>query len=202
MPILALLLLAGGIFLGLSVGKKSEGSALGNDSYHEPEPVISGIGLPDVLPINQGGTFKRDYDSEFYRVSQETGVPFALLKAHAIRESNLKPNAIRHEPGTSKRPPSASYGLMQILWWQDSERFSAWGYPDQELDGGERLFNVYENIYLGAQIILDNYNRLGLRDSINAYNTGVAENKRVAPGNYVNDVLKNYQTLIGKEIEV
>ena len=155
----------------------------------------------DIGPENQGGKYSRAYDSAFLAASNATGVPFALIKAHAVRESALDPNATRNEPPRGSRPASASYGLTQILWWPGSERFDQFGYPDDSLDDGAKLFDPETNAIIGAKIMQDNLDRLGnLRDAINAYNTGVRENVRIAPGNYVNDVIKIYSELIKEGI--
>jgi len=163
----------------------------------------SDSGLPDINPDSQGGNWTTVYDWAFSKASEVTGVPFALLKAHAIRESNLKVTAIRQEPAGNSRPPSASYGLMQILWWPGSARFEDWGYSDDTIGDGSILYQADVNCIIAGRIIDDNYSRLkNLRDAINAYNTGVRESVRVAPGNYVDDVLKNYETLIGRKVLV
>lgn len=158
-----------------------------------PAPVIGN--LPDVDPARQSGVYKQDFDDAFDRATIKWGVPFALLKAHAVRESALDPNAYRLEP-TGK----ASYGLMQILWWPGSNRFAKWGYNDDYIRDGSPLYDPYVNCDIAAQLIKDNWNTFGnLRDIVNAYNTGVAESKREAPGDYVNDVLNAYSQLLGVE---
>ncbi len=152
--------------------------------------------LPDVEPENQGGTYKVLHDTAFYEAHLRTGVPFALIKAHAQRESNFDEKAYRYENPRQ----GASYGLMQVLWVKGSNRFARWGYTDDDIRDGSLLYLPDVNAFLGAKIIEDNLTRLSLRDAINAYNTGVAEKVRVAPGNYVNMVLKVYSTLVGKEV--
>lgn len=154
------------------------------------------FGLPDVAPEEQGGSFDAQYDSAFQQASTEIGVPFALLKAHAIRESALRASAYRLEP-TGK----ASYGLMQILWWQNSNRFAQYGFPDDLVRDGSPLYDPLTNARIGAHIIRDNLTNLGnLRDAINAYNTGRKESIREAPGNYDDDVLSYYSTLVGRPV--
>lgn len=148
--------------------------------------------LPDIDPSDQGGSFDCAYDDTFYQVSIAKGVPFALLKAHAIRESSLNPKAYLQEPSGK-----ASYGLMQILWWKNSNRFADYGYSDDQIGDGSLLYNPDINTIIAAEIILANLRDFGnLRDAINAYNTGTSEAKHIAPHNYVNDVLKYYSTLI------
>ena len=152
--------------------------------------------LPDVLQNEQGGSWTRLYDDAFSKSGDKWGVPFALLKAHAIRESALDAKAYRLEPSGK-----ASYGLMQILWWPGSNRFSSYGYNDDLIRDGSPLYDPYPNTTIAAQLIRDNFNRFGnLRDTINAYNTGVAESVRIAPGNYVDDVLKYYSKLVNKTV--
>ena len=161
--------------------------------------------LPDVNPDVQGGSFKRDYDLEFQSVSDETGVPFALLKAHAIRESSLNEKAFRDE-NPSKRTDRigwASRGLMQILWWPNSNRWGKYGFPDATLGPmGENMFNPYINIKIAAHLIRDNLNACGgnVRDAINMYNTGKKEAQYQAPHDYVNKVLSSYETLIKRKV--
>lgn len=162
-----------------------------------PRPFYTTIGnLPDVAPENQSGNFKRDYDDVFYSVGQSYGVPFALLKAHAIKESSLSQSAFRQEPNGK-----ASYGLMQVLWWPNSNRFNNWGYSDDMIRDGSLLYDPETNVSIACEIILDNYSRLkNLRDAVNAYNTGVKESVRIAPYNYVDKVLGYYSTIIGRSI--
>lgn len=151
--------------------------------------------LPDVEPENQGGNYKRLYDHVYKFFSEKYGIPFALIKAHAYRESLQDKYAYRQEP-----KGKASYGLMQILWWKDSQRFQAWGYSDDTIGDGSVLYDEWNNVDIACRIIEDNFSRHSLRDAVNAYNTGVAETKRIAPGNYVDDVLKVYETLLGRKI--
>lgn len=169
------------------------------------KPIISSIAnpfsLPDIDPYEQGGKWTRLFDDAFREAKEKYGVPFALLKAHAIRESALKDRAIRNEPAKGSRPVSASYGLMQILWWPGSNRFARYGMPDDYVKDGSILFTPHVNVNIAAQLIADNFKTYKtLRDTINAYNTGVKESVRVAPGNYVDDVLKIYSTLINKTV--
>lgn len=162
-----------------------------------PRPFYSLIDdLPDVRPESQGGNYSRAYDDVFYEVGQSYGVPFALLKAHAIKESSLSASAFRQEP-----KGKASYGLMQVLWWQNSNRFNNWGFSDDMIRDGSLLYDPEVNVSIACEIILDNYRRLkNLRDAINAYNTGVKESVRVAPYDYVNKVLGYYSTIIGRTV--
>src|SRR6185369_13164353 len=130
--------------------------------------------LSDVEPENQGGNFKTDFDHDFIDVANARKIPFALLKAHAIQESSLKPEAYRFEPGTSKRPDSASYGLMQLLWWEGSNRWARYGVSDDMISDGSFLYTPHLNIDLAAQLIADNLKACGgnLRDAVSMYNSG------------------------------
>lgn len=180
----------------LEVYGPSKGEDTDQGGGDGPRPFYSLSSLPDVAPENQGGNYNRNYDDVFYSVGQTYGVPFALLKAHAIKESSLNHRAFRQEPNGK-----ASYGLMQVLWWKNSSRFKAWGYSDDEIGDGSLLYDPEVNVAIACEIILDNYSRLkNLRDSINAYNTGVKESVRVAPYDYVNKVLNYYSTIIGRQI--
>lgn len=194
-------LAAAGALLLLGSKKESGGEVYGpgapKPTGDGPRPYYTSLGeLPDVLPENQGGNYKRDYDFDFYNGCVNNGVPFALLKAHAIKESSLNHRAFRQEPSGK-----ASYGLMQVLWWKGSNRFNIWGYSDDRIGDGSLLYDPEINIDIACQIIIDNFKRLkSLRDSINAYNTGVKESVRVAPYQYVDKVLNYYSTIIGRSL--
>lgn len=157
--------------------------------------------LPDVDSANQAGGFAQTHDESFEKASGEAGVPFALIKAHAIRESSLDPQA------TST---TDDYGIMQVNWHPGSDRFAKYGFPDSTLgDGGEQLLDPDTCSLIGAYIIRDNLNWLngahtmqGLRDTINAYNIGTTEAKAPAPKNYVNDVLGYYGKILGQSVTV
>lgn len=181
-------------------------SSIGEALTSDAQLAAAGVslvldGLPDVSPNDQSGGYSGDYDDSFLNASQKHGVPFALLKAHAIRESNLSANASRTEPAAHGRPVSASYGLMQILWWPNSGRFQQFGMSDDTIGDGSILYNPTVNTDIAAQLILQNFGRFkNLRDTVNAYNTGTAEKTRVAPGNYTDDVLKYYGDIVGQTI--
>lgn len=191
-PLTLILLGAGTLALMGSKPKSGDG----------PLPMYEGgiptaiFDLPDVLPEKQGGNFSREFDDVFYHWGTYYSIPFCLLKAHAIRESSLKASAYRQEPNGK-----ASYGLMQILWWPNSNRFKAWGYPDDAIQDGSILYDANVNVDIACRIILDNFEVHGnLRDAINSYNTGRNEKTRPAPHNYVNDVIRHYETLLGRKI--
>lgn len=161
-----------------------------------PQPGSNQWGLPDIDPSLQKGGFSGVYDQAFQAASAQTGVPFALIKAHSIRESSLNPNAYHFDNNTV----GASYGLMQVEWVYGSNRFSKYGVDDSEIGAdGSGLYDETLNAFLGASIIRDNLNWLkgNLRDEINAYNTGHAESGGAAPANYVNDVLSYYSKIVG-----
>ncbi len=119
------------------------------------------LGLVDILPSEQGGSWDEQYDSFFESAAMATGIPFALIKAHGIRESALNPSALRNEPATNSRPPSASYGLMQVLWWQNSNRFASYGYTDDTIGDGSLLYGPGPNTIIGANIMLGNWKSYG-----------------------------------------
>lgn len=158
-------------------------------------------GLPDVDPSQQGGGYKTTYDDSFLAASKATGVPFALLKAHAIQESSINPTATKSEPATSTRPASASYGLLQLLWWTGSDRWSKYGFPDSVLNGGQAMFDPDTNCSIAAQLISDNLDSCdgNIRDAINMYNSGVKESVREAPASYVDKVIGYYETISNQE---
>lgn len=168
-------------------------------------------GLPDIDSANQGGAFDTSYDESFEKAAGATGVPFALIKAHAIRESSLNPNATHSDGGTQ-----GSQGLLQVEWDSDSgssfyDRLSKYGsqYSGENIENGTcSLSDPDTSAFLGASIMADNLNWLckggiqGLRDAINAYNTGTTEANHEAPANYVAGVLNNYAAIIGQVVTV
>ena len=161
---------------------------------------VSG-GLKDISPDEQGGSYKKDFDQSFVRASKKRGVPFALIKAHAIAESSLNPKAFRDESsGRSDRVGWASRGLMQILWWPKSERWKKYGYPDSVLGSdGSVMFDPDTNTDIAAALIKDNLKACdgNLRDVVNMYNTGKKESQYQAPHGYVDKVLGYYNKIIG-----
>lgn len=169
--------------------------------------------LPDVEPENQGGRYNTDHDLIFKAVADEFGVPFALLKAHAIKESSLNPNAFRDEnpKGSPDRTGWASRGLMQILWSPlepktgdrgiNRNRWARYGYKAEDLGvDGIRQFEPLVNVRIAAQLIRDNLKAANgnVRDAINMYNAGVKESVRAAPGNYTGIVYNYYNQITGR----
>lgn len=158
-------------------------------------------GLPDIDSSDQSGGYDTQYDSCFEKASGQTGVPFALIKAHAIRESSLVASAKHADFGVG-----TSYGLMQVEWNASGKlanRLAKYGpYSADDLRDGSILFDPDVSAYLGACIIRDNLNWLqgNLQDAINAYNTGHSVAKGLAPKNYVNDVLTYYGNIVGEVI--
>lgn len=186
-------ILIGLLFVGIFVAvKASAGESVSRRLFN----------LDDVEPHDQGGKFNQDFDLFFLDAADQTGAPFALIKAHAIQESSLNPRAFMDEnpKGLETREGWASRGLMQVLWWPGSDRFKKYGFPDSSLDDGEGLFDAHINTLIGAKIIAENLRSCNgnLRDAVNMYNTGKKEAQFKAPGNYVDRVLKNYNTLLKK----
>lgn len=156
------------------------------------------MGLEDIPPPDQGGGYDQSNDYSFIQARDKWGVPFALLKATAIKESSLNPSAFRQEPNGR-----ASYGLMQLLWWEGSNRFKQFGLSADEISRDMSvLYDPDRNVDVAAQLIMANWKACNgnLRDTINMYNTGVKESEREAPGGYVNKVLKYYGNIIGREV--
>ena len=193
------LLIAGAGFLALLFSNQASAVSLGESKVKKRL-----FNLPDIEPENQGGSWSTDYDLFFEQTANDSGIPFALLKAHAIMESSLKPRAFRDENPSKRadRTGWASRGLMQILWWPGSERFKKYGYEDADLENGEAMFDPHVNIDIASQIIRANLETCdgNLRDAINMYNTGKKESQFKAPYDYVDRVMNNYKTLIKKEV--
>lgn len=158
--------------------------------------------LPDIDPSLQGGSYNKNFDIYFEAAADEFGVPFALLKAHAFRESSFKEKAFRDENPTKRtdRIGWASRGLMQLLFWPGSTRFQKYGFgPERSPDD---LYSPATNTRIAAQLIRDNLKACSgnVKDAVNMYNTGVKYTTRVAPHNYTENVLQTYSQLVGKEI--
>lgn len=155
-------------------------------------------GYPDIDSTNQGGGYDTTYDSYYEAAAGQANVPFALIKAHAIRESKQDPSATHYDNAVH----GGSMGLMQLEFKQGRNYWAKFGSPDDNLGAdGSALFDVALNTMLGAKLIRANLDQFGnLRDAINAYNTGKAEADIEAPHNYVDDVLGYYQKILGQKI--
>ena len=203
-PLFLIALAIGGFLVmkGVGIGTPSASTSTASAPITRSNPW----NLPDIDSANQCGVFSTTYDESFEKASGATGVPFALIKAHAIRESSLSPTAYHYDNPTS----GASYGLMQTEWVSGNDRFAKYGFPDSILGSdGSGLYDPDTSAFLGASIIAANLGWLdsgktmqGLRDTINSYNTGTPESGVPAPANYVNDVLGNYATLLGQPVTV
>lgn len=187
----------GAIVLGFFLVYKGY-SGMTNANAASDNPIINNEGLPDIAPPSQGGGYDQSYDYSFMQARDKWGIPFALLKAHAIAESSLDSSAFRLEPSGK-----ASYGLMQVLWWSGSDRFKKYGASADYIGDGSILYDPDRNVDIAAQLIKDNLAACkgNLRDTINMYNTGVKESTRAAPANYVNKVLNYYSKIIGRDVE-
>lgn len=198
-----LILGAAGLLLATQNASKSSGSPTVGDGGAIVR--ANAYNLPDIDSSQQKGVYIRDYDESFEKAAAQTGVPFALIKAHAIRESSLNPRAYHYDNPSS----GASYGLLQVEW-NNNDRFDKYGFPDSIIGSdGSGLYDADTSAYIGACIIRDNLGWLdknktlqGLRDTINSYNTGTTEAKHPAPANYVDDVLGYYSELIGQPVTV
>lgn len=173
-----------------------------NSTYALPEAnpeVYDHGGYPDIDSTNQHGNFDTLYDSFYESAAGAANVPFALIKAHAIRESLQNPSATHYDDEVH----GGSMGLMQLEFKLGKNYWARFGYDDSKLgDDGSALFDVSLNTMLGAKLIRENLDKFGnLRDAINAYNTGKAESVIKAPHGYVDDVIANYEKIIGKTIE-
>ena len=191
------MIIAAALLISISVfflGTKGEGgfSLTGKRLYD----------LPDTDASDQGGKYKTDFDLFFMAAADEFGVPFALLKAEALKESSLNPRAFRDENPSQRtdRAGWASRGLMQLLFWPKSTRFEKYGFSSSR--SPDDLYDPYTNIRIAAQLIRDNLNACGgnLRDAINMYNTGKKESQYAAPGGYVNKVISYYEEIIQRKV--
>ncbi|NIR58942.1 MAG: lytic transglycosylase domain-containing protein [Gammaproteobacteria bacterium] len=136
----------------------------------------------------------------YIAAERDTGVPWRLLRAVAMRESNEDPQAINFErDGVGGRD---SIGLMQVLCPQPLVAVRGWC-GDRPCQGGcDRLFfDPAYNIGAGADILADTLRRGGFPRGIAMYNAASA--KSAPPTgpfpnqDYVNDVINNFRALGG-----
>lgn len=200
-----MLILAGGfIALGLLLYSQKT-----TDIVIESENVMNrAYGLKDISLSDQKGGYKKDYDIYFMAAADEFNVPFALLKAHAIKESSINANAFLDENPKKEASKEGwgSRGLMQLLWANVKtswlyDRFSHLGYPGSVIASskGEILFNPQVNTRLAADLISKNLKTCNgnLRDAINMYNTGKKESVSPASYQYVDKVMDYYSKILG-----
>lgn len=118
-------------------------------------------------------------DEMFQMAGVRYNIDWKLIKAVAIVESRLDPNAI----GDHKR----SVGIMQV---------SIGLAQFYDLKRGD-LFNPYINIHIGASHLSYLIQKYGLKKGIRIYNAG---ERRFFSGRYSNDyyhaVIRNYYDLI------
>lgn len=119
----------------------------------------------EVEIVNRDNS-KTNLDALFQKYAGQTGVPWQLLKAIAMAESSLNPDAINEEgDGVGGR---ASRGLMQIL---APQRLNVNGWTGDGPTGGvESLFDPDVNIHIGSQIIRWNMETYGFYRGIAIYN--------------------------------
>lgn len=140
-----------------------------------------------------------DFDALFQKYGNQYGVDALLLKAVAMQESRLDPNAERINP-----PRDVSVGLMQILCLPDAEgkcanRFNVDGWQGMTFNA---LKDADTNVRIGAQILAWNLRQFGYPRGIAVYNSWSARNDPLAGPfqnqSYVNAVLSNYRALAQK----
>lgn len=161
---------------------------------------VAGAGL--VFAVKAGAATMRQsdptLDALFRKHGAKYGVDPLLLKAVAMVESSLDPNAVNNAD-------RYSVGLMQILYRpsisgdlqsRPSNRFDIEGWSEATFD---KLKDPDFNIKLGAQILAWNLRQFGFPRGIAVYN---AWDQRVAPPNgpfknqeYVDRVIANYSEL-------
>lgn len=137
-------------------------------------------------------------DDVFSKWGNAYGVDPNLLKAIAMRESSLNPNAVNSAD-------HYSVGLMQILY-RPSDPYDLDSPPSNvfDVDGWneasyDKLRDPDFNVKIGAQILAYNIRTFGLPRAIAVYNSW---DQRSAPRDgpfknqdYVDAVLSNYQSL-------
>ena len=118
------------------------------------------------------------YDEYIKEASKVTGVPFALIKAVILAESNFNPKA-RTRAGGSPYENDHALGLMQIL--ESGFRENEWMLYDGEEVVGDDRYDPEINIMTGAKHLKKYINKYWNREpdipgvyGIIAYNAGPA----------------------------
>lgn len=136
-----------------------------------------------------------DLDGLFKKWGDHYDVDWRLLKAVAIHESSLNPNAVN--------AADPSYGLMQVLCRHGADgvcvnHFDVEGWDEATT---EKLKDPDFNIMIGAQILAYNLQTFGSPKGIAVYNSWDQRNASpIGPfknQSYVSAVLANYRNLGG-----
>lgn len=106
-----------------------------------------------------------------------------LLKAIAIVESSLNPDAINENTNQNGHVISRDYGLMQINsnWFSRLSKF--------HINESNLLTDPCLNVLVGAWVLSSNFSSHGYNwNSIGAYNAGFSQSKQVARNTYIDKV--------------
>lgn len=125
----------------------------------------------------------------FDEAGQRYNVDPDLLKAIAMQESSLNPNATNINRNQYGEIVSRDYGLMQINseWFPRLAKFEV-----NELTVMEPCFNVN----LGAWVLSSNFSTHGYNwNSVGAYNAGFKESSQAARDRYIIEIKNNYQEI-------
>jgi len=178
------------------------------------------------VSVSYDKTNATTFDRIFCLMSKKYRVPKLMLKALAIRESALRPDAYRYEPkfwekylkdnpeweGEDPALVSASWGLCQLMYVVAVEL----GFKKGRT--GEELCDPVVNIELAAKklrLILDTINKHGvcikhyplhpLCVALSRYNAGGKNNPSdsgiLKSQKYINGILKTWQELQTEEEE-
>lgn len=101
------------------------------------------------------------FNHEILKVSQETGVPYSVIKGFIALESGFNDKSYRYESHLN----DSSYGLMQILY----KTATGLGYKGSP----EGLYDPYTNIKYGSLFLKNLFNKYkNIYDVIASYNMG------------------------------
>jgi soluble lytic murein transglycosylase-like protein len=137
------------------------------------------------------------FDRLFQEQADRVGVPWELLKAIALQESDLSPRAVNAKETGGRR----AIGLMQIVTPRGGPLGGplggAWGDRLAPSGGEQALFDPGFNIAVGADILAAMVSRYGLsRRAVTAYNDGRGNDKNP----YGDSVLSIFEQLTGGRI--
>ncbi|GLO64171.1 lytic transglycosylase [Vibrio sp. MACH09] len=125
----------------------------------------------------------------FEEAGQRYNVDPLLLKAIAMQESFLNPNAININKNKKGEIVSRDYGLMQInsTWFDDLSDFNV---------NESTVMAPCFNVNLGAWVLSSNFSTHGFNwNSVGAYNAGFKKSKQIYRDDYISKIKKHYQEL-------
>jgi len=119
------------------------------------------------------------FDDLYKKWGDIRGIPWQLIKAVALTESNENPNAIGDNGN--------SFGMMQIQHWH----YEAYGMTKED------MFDPNLNVQVGSGFLAEMVQKYGMEGGVQAYNLGETKFRRgVTSPDYLAKVMGQYNGLI------